>query len=44
MARTKNEKFESCVRQVKGQKGYNPYAVCNASVKGRKKSKSKRKK
>ena len=34
MARTKKQKYESCVKQVKGQEGYNPYAVCRSSVYG----------
>lgn len=35
--RTKKQKYESCVMQVKGQKGYNPYAVCRSSVFGKNK-------
>ena len=30
--RTKSQRYESCVLQVKGEKGYNPYAVCRSSV------------
>jgi len=31
--------MERCVRRVRKQKGYNPYAVCFASIKGKKKKK-----
>lgn len=34
--RSKKVKFESCVKQVKSQEGYNPYAVCRSSIYGKK--------
>lgn len=30
--KTKKAKYERCVKKVKHQAGYNPYAVCRASV------------
>lgn len=29
---SKNKKYESCVRKIKTQRGYNPYAVCRSSI------------
>ncbi len=35
--RSKQSKFESCVRQNKGKPGINPFAVCRAAVFGKSK-------
>ena len=40
--RTKEEKFESCVLQLKGKKGINPFAICQESIFGKEKIKELR--
>lgn len=37
---SKDVKYEHCVKDVKGQKRVNPYAVCHSSVYGKSKKKS----
>ena len=41
---TKDVKYEHCVKEVKGQEGVNPYAVCHSSVYGKKKEETYSKK